>query len=57
MKKLLFSILVCIIILVIPSAFAEETKTVAMLTPYLASVTTNQMIIAVGKKPKRKDGM
>ncbi|QPM68514.1 sugar ABC transporter substrate-binding protein [Atribacter laminatus] len=52
MKKLLFSILVCIIILVIPSAFAEETKTVAMLTPYLASVTTNQMIKTFEKEAK-----
>jgi len=54
MKKLLFSILVCIIILVIPSAFAEETKTVAMLTPYLASVTTNQMIKTFEKEAKAR---
>jgi hypothetical protein len=43
--------------LAIPSVFTEKTKTVAEITSYLASVTTNQMIIAVGKKPKRKDGM
>jgi ribose transport system substrate-binding protein len=54
MKKLLFSILVCIIILVIPSAFAQETKTIAMLTPYLASVTTNQMIKTFEKEAKAK---
>lgn len=54
MKKIFLSILVCIIILAVPSAFAEETKTVAVITPYLASVTTNQMIKAYEREAKSK---
>lgn len=54
MKKIFLSILVCIIILAVPSAFAEETKTVAVITPYLASVTTNQMIKAFEREAKSK---
>jgi len=54
MKKIFLSILVCIIILAVPSAFAEETKTVAVITPYLASVATNQMIKAFEREAKSK---
>ena len=54
MKKIFLSILVCIIILAVPSAFAEEIKTVAVITPYLASVTTNQMIKAFEREAKAK---
>jgi len=54
MKKIFLSILVCIIILAVPSAFAEENKTVAVITPYLASVTTNQMIKAFEREAKAK---
>jgi len=54
MKKIFLSILVCIIILAVPSAFAEENKTVAVITPYLASVTTNQMIKAFEREAKSK---
>ncbi len=54
----LISLVVVLVVLVTAfgsiSAFGAPKKTVAMLTPYLASVTTNQMVKAFEKEGKGK---
>ncbi len=54
MKRSILIVLVLISILSTQLTFAAENKTIAMLTPYLASVTTNQMIKAFEKEAKTK---
>jgi len=54
MKTFLLGVLVIVYILSSLTAFASDVKTVAVLTPYLASVTTNEMIKAFEKEAKEK---
>ncbi|WP_369018693.1 substrate-binding domain-containing protein [Thermatribacter velox] len=52
--KVLWLVFLCVLVGTLISAAWAQEKTIAMLTPYLASVTTNQMIKAFEEEAKKK---